>query len=256
VNDGNELYHQKQYDKAKEKYSSAAKLDPTRIESQFNLGNAEYRSDNFKGAIERYKKAGERASSKEEGGQLWYNGGTTFLNAVEKGAGISSPSQSADQGQEMKMQGYQQAIDAYKQSLKLNPKDADARYNLLYAMKKLDEMKQQQKNKYKDDKKQKKNEKQDKNKDDQKKNKDQQQKQDKQDKKDDKEKQQQNQKQNDQQNKANKNQEKQKPKPQEEKKMSQQQAEQILRALQRNEQDLQKKLRAKQSVRVQVEKDW
>jgi hypothetical protein len=38
--------------------------------------------------------------------------------------------------------------------------------------------------------------------------------------------------------------------------MSKQQAEQILRALERDEKDLQKKLREKRGSRVRVDKDW
>ena len=45
VNDGNDLYHEKKYDRAREKYEQAAIAEPERPESFFNAGNAAYRSD-------------------------------------------------------------------------------------------------------------------------------------------------------------------------------------------------------------------
>jgi len=242
VNEGNDLYHQQQYDRAKSKYKTASSADPERLESEFNIGNTEYRTDNFKAAIDSYKKAGERATSREEGAQIWYNAGNTFLNAAEKDSQVPMQQQGSGQsGGDLRMEGYKQAIQAYKESLKLNPKDEDTRYNLTYAMKKLQDLKNQdKKNEDKKDKKQdKKKDQKDKDKD--KKKQDQEQKQDQ--KKDQKQEQKQDQKQEQQR------------KPQE-KKMSKQQAEQILKALERDEKALQKKKKAKRVSRINVEKDW
>ena len=46
----------------------------------------------------------------------------------------------------MKSNQYKEAVDAYKESLRINPQDQDTRYNLAYALEKL---KQQQQNKTK-----------------------------------------------------------------------------------------------------------
>lgn len=244
VNEGNDLYHQGQYDAAKKKYQAAATVDPERIESHFNSGNAEYRSDDFKAAIESYKKAGERARSPEEGSKIWYNAGNTFLNAAEKGAQIPVADAQGNDVNAMRKEGYKNAIEAYKQALKLNPKDDDARYNLTYAMRKLQELNNQQNNQNQNKDQQKQDQKQDKKKDDQNKEKDKEQEQNKQDKKDE-------------QQKQSEQQEQQKPqKPEQQKQMSKQQAEQILKALERDEKELQKKLREKRAVRVNVDKDW
>lgn len=249
VNEGNDLYHQGQYDAAKKKYQSAATVAPERIESHFNSGNAEYRNDDFKAAIESYKKAGERARSPEEGSQIWYNAGNSFLNAAEKGAQVPMADAQGNDVNAMRKEGYKNAIEAYKQALKLNPKDEDARYNLTYAMRKLQELNNQQNNQNQNKDQQKQDQKQDKDKDDQNKEKDKEQEQNKQDKKDEQQKQDQ-QKQNEQQE-----QQKQR-KPEQQKQMSKQQAEQILKALERDEKELQKKLREKRAVRVNVDKDW
>ncbi len=260
VNEGNEYYNQQQYDEAREKYEQAAVSEPERPESYFNQGNAAYRSDDIKAAIEQYEKAGTRVRSKEELARTLYNAGNTFLNAADKGVENPALQQAAaaqgagSQGAELRMEGYRKAIDLYKQTLKLDPRDADARYNLTYARKKLEDLQKQQQNQNQDEQ-QKKDQKQDKDKDDQQQDKNKQDEQNKKDKQDEQQQKQQNQKDKDQKENA-KPDEQQQSKPEKQKTMSKQQAEQILRALERDEKDLQKKKRQKTNVRVSVEKDW
>ena len=253
VNDANEAYNQQKYDLARDGYSKAAAEDPERPEGWFNHGNAAYRSDDIQAALRQYEQAGKRARSKEELAGTLYNAGNVFLNAAEKGADNPALKQAAgDDPAKLKMEGYKQAIELYKKSLKLQPSDGDARYNLAYAKKKLEELQQQSKNQQ-----QNKDQKQDKNKDQENKDKDKKDEQQKKDqqKKDQEEKQKQDQK--DQQNKDQaKPDEKQQQKQQKQPQMSKQQAEQILRALERQEKDLQKQKREEVPVRVSVEKDW
>lgn len=253
VNEGNDRYERKQYDKARDSYRSAATVEPDRPESYFNAGNAAYRSDDVKAALEQYEKAGFRVRDKETLARTLYNAGNTFLNAAEKGVDNPALQQAAgEQAGNLQMEGYKQAIELYKKSLKLDPHDEDARYNLTYARKKLEDLRKQQQNQKQDQKKNQ-QQKQDKNEDQQNKDKqDQQQKKDKQDQQQQK----QDQKDNEQKEQAKKNEQQQQPKPEKQQNMSKQQAEQILRALQRDERDLQKKKRQQQSGRVSVEKDW
>lgn len=255
VNEGNDRYALKQYDKARDSYRRAATVEPERPESYFNAGNAAYRSDDVKAALEQYEKAGLRVKDRETLARTLYNAGNTFLNAAEKGVDNPALQQAAgEQVGNLQMEGYKQAIELYKKSLKLDPHDGDARYNLTYARKKLEDLRKQQQNQ---DQKKNQKQKQDKNEDQQNKDKDKQDKdkQDQQQKKDKQDQQQQNQKDNEQKEQAKKN-EQQQPKPEKQQNMSKQQAEQILRALQRDERDLQKKKRQQQSGRVSVEKDW
>lgn len=268
VNEGNERYRAKEYDAAREQYEKAATADPERPESYFNAGNAAYRLDDIKTALAEYEKAGLRLTSPQQIAATLYNAGNVFLNAAEKGtenpvlrqsAGAQEGNATADDG---RMEGYRQAIDFYKKSLKLNPENQEARYNLTYARKKLEELRKQQQD-----------QKQDKNQQ-QKQDKDQQQKQNKQDQQQQDNNKQQDQQKNDQQkkdqqdqqqNQKSEQQEKAKPEqqqqpqpqPEREQQISKQQAEQILRALQREEKDLQKKKRQQQQGRrISVEKDW
>ncbi len=258
VNDGNDLYHEKKYDRAREKYEQAAIAEPERPESFFNAGNAAYRSDDIKAALEQYEKAGLRIKDRETLSRTLYNAGNTFLNAADKGMDNPALKQAAgEQAGNLQMEGYKQAIEMFKKALKVDPTDQDARYNLTYARKKLEDLQKQQQNQNQDQKKdqQKKDQKQDKQQDQKNQDKNKQEEQQKKDKQDKDQQQQQNQKDNQQQDKAKQDQQQQ-PKPQKEQNMSKQQAEQILRALQRDEKELQKKKRQQQGRRVNVDKDW
>ncbi|MBE0645062.1 MAG: tetratricopeptide repeat protein [Bacteroidetes bacterium] len=256
VNDGNDLYHNKQYDRAREKYEQAAIEEPERPESFFNAGNAAYRNNDIKAALDKYEKAGLRVKDKQTLARTLYNAGNTFLNAAEKGEENPALKQAAgEEAGNLQMEGYKQAIEMYKKALKLDPNDQDARYNLTYARKKLEDLQKQQQNQNKDQNKDKKDQKQDKQKDQKNQDKNKQEEQQKKDKQDQEKQKQQNQKDNEQKDKAKQDQQQQ-PQPQKEQNMSKQQAEQILRALQRDEKELQKKKRQQQGRRINVEKDW
>lgn len=133
---------------------------------------------------------------------------------------------------------YQESIDAFKQSLKLKPQDKDTKYNLAYAnamLQKQKQQEQQKKQKGKDDKK-------DDNKGDNKQE-------NKGEEKDNKT------KNNDPKKGEEEKNKQQKP---EEGKMSKEQAEQLLKAIQGKEKDVQDKLKAQKArgAKVKIEKDW
>ncbi|NOY06817.1 MAG: tetratricopeptide repeat protein [Chlorobi bacterium] len=230
VNDGNELYEEKRYDDAIVKYKKGAEAEPERRESYFNMGNAYYRSNRHKEAVEAFQKAIPRVVKKKQAADVLYNIGDSFLDMAEK---AEKTAQADPKAGEMIMQGYQNAIKAFKETLKLDPKNEDARYNLMYAKKKLEDFKKKSQSKKNQKQKQKK----------------------KQDQKQDK---QQDQKQDKQQDKKQKQQQKQQKQKQQRKqqKMSKEQAEQILNALRNDEKELQKKLRKVKARRVPIEKDW
>lgn len=138
----------------------------------------------------------------------------------------------------LKEKKYEEAIQTYKQGLMNNPADDDTRYNLAYAQKQLAQKQQQDKK----DKKDKKDDKKDKDKKDDKKEEDK----DK-DKKDDKK----------DGDKGEKKDEEQagKPKPNE---ISKQDAERMLQALNKNEKNINDKIKKQQvkSSNKDIEKDW
>ena len=217
---GNQLYDQQRYKEAAADYAKALSKDPNNAAGMFNLGNSFYQQkqyDSSRKIMEAMAKL-----SKDKGGQAAanYNIGNTY----------------------MAQQKWEDAINAYKETLRKNPQDPDAKYNLSYAKEMMKKDQQNQKNKDKDKDKQ---DKKDQNKD--------QQKQDKKDQDKDKKDKDQQQDNKDQKDKQDKDQQQPQGQPS---KLSQQQAEQLLNALQQEEKKLQDKMKKEKGVPVKLQKDW
>ncbi|MCB9047600.1 MAG: tetratricopeptide repeat protein [Chitinophagales bacterium] len=235
VREGNKLYKEQKYKEATAEYQKAIQKQPNYIPGLFNLGNAQYKQKEFEASRKIYEGTAKTAKEKDEQAAANYNIGNTYLEEKK----------------------YKEAVEAYKEALRKDPQDEQAKYNLSYALQML---KNQQggggkdKNKN-EDKKDDKQDKQDKNKDENKdENKDKQDQENKDKKDGDKDKQ--DQQQQDQQDKKGDKEEKEKrPKPQPSK-LSEQQAEQLLNALQQEEKKLQDKMKQGKAVPIKVEKDW
>jgi len=221
IGDGNRMYRDKKYSDAEASYRKALEKNKELQQGAFNLGDALYQQERFGEAAEQYALSASRTSDPKIKAQAFHNLG----NAMLKGKKI------------------EESIAAYKNALKLNPNDADTKYNLEYAKALLKQQQEQNKNQKNDDK-----QKQDKKKQDQQKQDQQKQDQQKENqKKENQQKQPQDQKaQNDKQ------------KEQQARKMqiSKEDAERILEALKNEEKDVQKKLHKKVPARIKVEKDW
>lgn len=216
---GNKLYEQKKYKEATDAYMKALQKNPTYTPSAFNLGNALYQQKQYDGTRKVMEQVAKMDTTRAGKSAANYNTGNTY----------------------MAEQKWEEAIEAYKQALRQNPQDADAKYNLSYAQQML------KKNGGGKNNKNDKENKDDKNKD---KQKDQQNKDE--NKKDDKQKDQQ---QNNDNKEDKKEEQDKRPQPQQSK-LSEKQAEQLLNALQQEEKKLQDKHKKAKGVPVKVEKDW
>lgn len=234
VRQGNKLYEKGDYKAAADAYQKALTNNPADVKSLFNLGNALYKQKQYEAARKALNATAKTSTDKAGKSAANYNTGNTYMHE----------------------QKWQEAIESYKQALRNNPQDADAKYNLSYAQAML--KKQQGEGGGKNDKNQDKNEK-DKNKDQ---NKDQQNKDDKQNQ--DKQNQQDQNKQDQkdenkgednkpEENNDKKEEERKQPQPS---KLSDQQAEQLLNALQQEEKKLMDKMQKGKAIPVRVEKDW
>ena len=215
VNEGVENYNEGNFSDAEVNFKKGVEKSPENVEAKFNLGDAYFKQERFDDAIKSYNSAMAFAKDDLEKARVHYNIGNSLLKA----------------------QKIEESIEEYKKSLKLNPGDQEAKYNLSYALELL---------KNKDDQQQQKNDK-DQNKDkNQDQNKDQNQDQDKKDQ------------QKDQQNKQDQQKQDQQDKKQQQQqqKISKEEAERILEALKDNEKDLQKELRKIKGKRVKTDKDW
>ncbi len=209
VRKGNKQYVKKNFTEAEIDYRKALEVNPQSSEGNYNLGNTLFRQKKVKEALQAYQMALNKQTDPTKKAQIFHNAGTLLL-ATEQ---------------------YEQAVDALKMSLRLNPNDNETRYNLALAQALL------KKNPPKKDKKQ--DQKDDK-KDDQK-----QQQQQQQQQQDDKEKQ-------EQQNKKQQQQ-------QQQEQVTKEKAKQLLDALSQDEKDTQekvKRLQMQQSKPRKTDKDW
>lgn len=219
--EGNSEYEGGRYRNAEAAYKKSVEKAPQFIGS-YNLGNALYRQNKFEEASQQYLNASANNNVNELQSKAMYNMGNSLL----------------------KNEKYAESIEAYKKALRLNPKDEDARYNLSYAQKKLQQQQQQQ-DQNKDNK-------------DNKDKKDQQKKDQQQDKKDQQKKDQEKQdQQKDDQAKQDQKKEEQKKQEPKQPKLSKEEAERMLKALKNDEKDLQKEKAKKYQVNSNsIEKNW
>jgi tetratricopeptide (TPR) repeat protein len=216
IKEGNKAYTDKKYDVAEKSYIDAATQGGDPFVSKFNLGDALYRQERFAEAEAQFKSLPDLTTDAERKAKAYHNLGNSYL----------------------KQKKYAESVEAYKQSLRNRPSDADTKYNLAYAKRMLQQQQQQQN--------------QDQNKDQQKQdqNKEQQKQNQQQDKKDQQDKQDQQQDKQD-----DKKGEQQQPRPDQ---MSKKDAERMLDAMNKDEQDIRERME-KQRAKVQkvpMEKDW
>ena len=102
------------YTSALEHYESAAERDPGAAEPSYNTGNALYRIEEFGASMRRYDQSLQDAE-----GELRLSG---FFNR-----GNAS----------FQMGRYTEAVEAYKEALRINADDADAKHNLELALRQL-----------------------------------------------------------------------------------------------------------------------
>ena len=203
---GNKLYNDSLFIKAEVDYRKALDINPKSTDAMFNLGNALLMQQKVKEAMEQYESVSKVEKDKSKLAEIYHNMGVILQSAKQ----------------------YPQCIEAYKESLRNNPKDDETRYNLALAQKMLKDQQQNQQNQ------------------------DQQQQQ--QEQKEDKQEQEQNQ---DQQEQDQKNQQQQQQQQQNKNEMSKENAKQLLNAVMQDEKNVQDKV--KKQIQIQgkkLDKDW
>lgn len=203
---GNKLYNDSLFIKAEVDYRKALDINPKSTDAMFNLGNALLMQQKVKEAMEQYESVSKVEKDKSKLAEIYHNMGVILQSAKQ----------------------YPQCIEAYKESLRNNPKDDETRYNLALAQKMLKDQQQNQQNQ------------------------DQQQQQ--QEQKEDKQEQEQNQ---DQQEQDQKNQQQQQQQQQNKNEMSKENAQQLLNAVMQDEKNVQEKV--KKQIQIQgkkLDKDW
>ncbi len=224
IREGNSLYNNEAFLDSEISYRKALETNPSDSIATFNLGNSLFRQqdeEKVKESFNHYNTTAQnaaKAGNKSLAAKAFYNAGDVMMAA----------------------QQYDKAIDYFKQSLKNDPSDHEARYNLVLAQKLL------QKN-------------QDQNQDDQQDQQQQQQDQQQQDQQQQQQNQDQQQEQNQDQQEQQNQEQQQQDQQQQQNQMSQEQAEAILNANNRDEKETQQKVKEKQMQQVkrkQTGRDW
>jgi Ca-activated chloride channel homolog len=217
IQEGNQLYQQQHYKEAAADYQKALSKDPSNTSGLFNLSNSLYQQKQYDSSRKMLSATEKAIKDKNGKSAVDYNIGNSY----------------------MAQQKYEDAVKAYKQTLRNNPNDMDAKYNLSYAEQMLKKQQQQQQQQQKQQQQQQKQDK------DQKNNKDQ----NKQDKKDGNDKNDQSQQDKDQQKQGDN-------KQQQPGGLSKEEADRMLNALQQQEKKLQDKLKKEKGTGAKQEKDW
>lgn len=139
VRKGNREYKKERFDNAETAYRKVLAKDSTNYIPQYNLGNAMYRKAEKTSDVASYDEALKHYRSALENPKLmgkdrshaFHNCGNCHL---KKGL----------QDRQNGMEEFQQAVNSYQEALKIDPKNADTKYNLSYAKKLLAQAQQQQ----------------------------------------------------------------------------------------------------------------
>ena len=216
IRKGNTAYKDSSYSDAEQLYREALMKDQSSYEASFNMADAIYKQERYSEANSLFKALSEKTDDKIKKSESYHNLGNSLL----------------------KEQKLDEAIEAYKNALRNNPKDLDTKHNLAYAMRMKNQSQEQEKEEQKEEEKE-------------------------EDKKEEKEEQKEEEKDKDEnQNEKGEQSEEEKkeePKqPQDPNEMTEEEAQQILDALQQQEKELQEDLQKKkqQGVKLKILKDW
>ncbi|NMB52391.1 MAG: tetratricopeptide repeat protein [Bacteroidales bacterium] len=209
IRQGNREYEKSRYSESEILYRKALDKNKQSADAVFNAGDALYKQEKYEDAGKQFIENINLNEDRNKKSAGFYNLGNSFLKSNK----------------------LKESIDAYKNSLRLNPQNLEAKYNLAYAQDLLQQQQQQQ-----------------------------QQNQDQQQQKQDKNNQDQNkEKEQDQDQSDNKEQQDQQQQPQQDDQaISKEDAERILNALENDEKNVQEKVKLAKAAknRVRSAKNW
>lgn len=113
IRDANKSYNDKKYDDSELKNKKALEMNPEFNELYGNTAASQYRNGKFNDAATNYETLLKFAGNNKQKSDAFYNIGNSYLQSAE----------------------YDKSIQAYRNSLKLNPKHDMSRYNMAVATK-------------------------------------------------------------------------------------------------------------------------
>ena len=112
IKKGNDLYKQQQYEPAKTAYDEALAKDTSNTTAKFNLANTSFRLSKPDDAIKSFDQLAAKYKSPGEKARAYYNKGVVLTNQRK----------------------LEESINAYKDALRQDPNDKEARENLQKAL--------------------------------------------------------------------------------------------------------------------------
>lgn len=122
IRSGNKLYNDSLFIKAEVDYRKALEINPKSTDAMFNLANTLLMQQKANEAMEQFESVAKIEKDKSKLAEIYHNMGV-ILHVNKQ---------------------YPQCIEAYKESLRNNPKDDETRYNLALAQKMLKDQQQNQ----------------------------------------------------------------------------------------------------------------
>lgn len=206
--EADQAYKQGDYITSEESYRKA-QLEERSSNGTFNLGNSIYMQERFEEAAKQYEDLATNPNeSNRDRSDAYHNLGNTYYN----------------------MQEFDKSVDAFKESLKLDPKDMETKYNLAQALKQLKIQQQEQQQNQQQD----------------------------QEEQEEQEEQEQQQQEQQQQNEPQEQDQEQQPDEQQQQKqdLTKEEARQLLEIMEQEEKKVQEKLRKSQKGPNKSKKDW
>ncbi len=155
IRSGNSAYNEQRYGAAEAEYNKALKENAGSKEASFNLANTYYKQQKWDEAVKEYQHyLTLENEDPDKMSSAWSNMGNTFLKkkANEKGQ-MPVPQGQQPQQPQQQADNLKLSMEAYKNALRLNPKDDQTRYNLAVVQKMIkDQNKDQKQDQNKDQK--------------------------------------------------------------------------------------------------------
>lgn len=125
IRSGNRAYEEQDYKGSEEKYRAALEKQPASYEAAFNLGDALYKQGRYEESSQVFDSLSRSPLlSAEQMSRVYHNMGNALFA----------------------QQKLQEAAESYKQSLRARPDDLETKYNLAYVQKLLEDQQQNQQN--------------------------------------------------------------------------------------------------------------
>lgn len=140
--EGTNAYKKGDFETATSNFQKALEENNNSLKGNFNLGNSLFKRQKYDEAATYFQNAATSAEDNNLKSQAFYNLGNSYLAKVQQttqNQGDNPPPLSEENQKKL-----ESAIDAYKNALRINAKDYDAKNNLAMAYKLLRQQQQQQ----------------------------------------------------------------------------------------------------------------